>query len=371
MSNFSSDDFGILDNTLPRTNLNTTASYPAYQAALFIWKAVPPCTLLLGCFGNISTIFVMRRIKDHNSSQHAILMALAVSDLTLICSDMTAMWVKQVFYEDLWTVHVVACKLFMWVTITSCTTSAWLVTCVTVQRTMAVLWPHRMRVMCTLRRTWIVVATLIFSSCAFYFHLVLGREINADNVCYAIPGTYQQFFEFVFPWTALCVASVVPSVCLFVCDIILSVTLFKAVSPSSIAAPVDSNVSSRNTDVRRKTSYRTTVMVLAISFAFVVLTTPEWAYLVWYPHIYEEANQNPQLLAAAYLVHSVTYNVWYLNSAINFLLYCLTGTKFRREFMKWTRCGAQSPSAPSVHETASGASGAGRHKRRGNSSLSS
>ncbi|KAL8596355.1 hypothetical protein ACOMHN_024315 [Nucella lapillus] len=98
---------------------------------------------------------------------------------------------------------------------------------------MAVMWPHRMRVMCTVRRTWVVIATLVFTACAVNSHMLVGIDISKENRCQTTPGT-----------------------------------------------------------------------------------------------------------------------------------------KFRREFMSWIRCGAQSPSAPSVHETASEASRGGRHKHHGNSPLS-
>ncbi|KAL8624042.1 hypothetical protein ACOMHN_041632 [Nucella lapillus] len=181
MSNFSSDEFWLQDISLPQADVASLAVYPVYRAAVYSWKILPPCILLLGGFGNIATIFVMRRIKDHNSSQCAIFMALAMSDLTLLCTDMTVTWIKQVSHVDLLHLHVAVCKVHLWVTHTSGVLSAWLVTFVTVQRTMAVLWPHRMRVMCTMRRTWIVIVTLVVTACAFDFHLLLGMEITQEN----------------------------------------------------------------------------------------------------------------------------------------------------------------------------------------------
>ncbi|KAL8618457.1 hypothetical protein ACOMHN_049874 [Nucella lapillus] len=238
MNNLSSANSGLQDNTTSWTNVSPLAEHPDSQTAAAIWKIYPPFVLLVGGFGNIATIFVMRRIKDHYSSQYAILMSLAVSDLIFLYSDATNWWLMHAFHVDLRLLNSATCKLLFWMQYVSGHTSSWLVTCVTVQRTMAVLWPHRMRVMCTVRRTWIVIAILVFTASALDSHMLVGMDISEEN------------------------------------------------------------------------------------------------------------------------------------SAINFFLYCLTGTKFRREFMSWIRCGAQSPSAPSVHETASEASRGGRNKHHGHSPLS-
>ncbi|KAL8595590.1 hypothetical protein ACOMHN_025627 [Nucella lapillus] len=214
-----------------------------------------------GIFGNMATIFVMRRIKDHNSSQYAILMVLAVSDLTFLGS-----------------------------------------------------------------------------------------------------GVYGEFIGLYFTWVFLFMSSIIASVCLFVCDIILSITLFRAVSSSAVAAPADSNVTSlHNTDTRRKMSLRTTVMVLAISCAFLVLTLPVCVHLIWFNNTAAVLYQSPKAMAMAKLLESVTYQLSHTNSSVNFFLYILTGTKFRREFVSWFRCGALSL-ASSVQEATSEASRGGRHK---------
>ncbi|KAL8621241.1 hypothetical protein ACOMHN_018541 [Nucella lapillus] len=358
-----SADLGLNVNTTLWADEWDIARYTEYQATRAISKIWPPFTLLLGGFGNIATIFVMSRIKDHNSSQHAILMSLAVADLTLLYSATLHAWLKHRLDYDLQTLHTVTCKLFMCIIYLSGCMSAWLVTCVTVQRTMAVLWPHRMRVMCTVRRTWIVIAILVLVSFALTSHTLVGMDIVGGN-CRAMPGVYELFFNGIYSWVSVGMFSVFPIICLFLCDVILSATLLRAAS-SSFAARVD--VGAQSADTRRKISYRTTGMVLAISCAFLVLTVPVGAFVIWEP---TTNIQHPKAWSQRMLFEAIVYNLWYTNSAINFFLYCLTGTKFRREFMRWIRCGAQSLSAPSVHETASEASRGGRHKHHGNSPLS-
>ncbi|KAL8608005.1 hypothetical protein ACOMHN_023821 [Nucella lapillus] len=359
MNNFSTGQFGLRDNATYRTDTSAFAESPEYRAAMVIWKICPPFIILMGVFGNIATVFVMHRIKDDNSSQHAILMVLALSDLSFLCTKAAYRWMVYAFQLDLRLLHTVLCKVMFWMSNVSGTTSAWLVTCVTVQRTMAVLWPHRMRVMCTVRRTWVVIATLVLSACGLCSHMLVGMDISKENRCQTIPGAYRYFYVVIFAWVYSGMVSIFPIICQFVCDIILSVTLFRAVSSSSSVA--------HNTDNRKKTAYMTTVMILAVSCAFLVLTLPFCVYLIWSSYVYIVIRQHPLTIPSVQLVYAIMNQLWYTNSAINFFLYILTGTKFRKEFMSWIRCGAQSPS---IHETASEASRGGRHKHHGNSSLS-
>ncbi|KAL8600204.1 hypothetical protein ACOMHN_062494 [Nucella lapillus] len=88
-------------------------------------------------------------------------------------------------------------------------------------------------------------------------------------------------------------------------------------------------------------------MVLALSCTFLVLTLPVYVfYGVWYQDVDMFVRQTPEMLANMKLISTVTHLLWYTNSAINFLLYCLTGTKYRNEFLNWILC--RPPSAGSA-----------------------
>ncbi|KAL8600214.1 hypothetical protein ACOMHN_062504 [Nucella lapillus] len=117
-----------------------------------------------------------------------------------------------------------------------------------------------------------------------------------------------------------------------------------------------SNVkSAHGNDSRRKTASKTTVLVLALAFTFLILTLPVYVfYAVWYQDVDMFLEQAPEVLANMKLVSTVTHVLTYTNSAVNFLLYCLTGTKYRREFWRWVRCNAHT--APSAEFSSGGKS---------------
>ncbi|KAL8621074.1 hypothetical protein ACOMHN_040599 [Nucella lapillus] len=361
MDNFSDDDLSLKDNSTNATYVPDATSLGEYRAAVVLWKAGMPCLLLLGGFGNIATIFIMRRIKDHNSSQHAILMVLAMSDFMVLYCGGSREWIRHMYHVDVRNLHDWTCKIHKWLLYGGCAMSAWLLTCVTVQRTMAILWPHRMKMVWTVRRTRIVIATLVFAAFGCHFHLILGLETSRYNRCDARPGVYEYFYRNILMLLDMFLTSLLPSVCQFICDVILSFTLFKTASGAPLAVHAISNAANNNackSDGRRKTASRTTVMVLTLSCTFVVLNMPMYVfYTIWYRDLDIFITETPEVLARMKMVSTVTHLMGYTNYAVNFFLYCLTGTKYRTEFLSWILC--RDRRATSVGVAAS--------ERRGNS----
>eukprot|EP00745_Piridium_sociabile_P028585 TRINITY_DN46127_c0_g2_i1.p1 TRINITY_DN46127_c0_g2~~TRINITY_DN46127_c0_g2_i1.p1 ORF type:complete len:128 (+),score=21.06 TRINITY_DN46127_c0_g2_i1:117-500(+) len=116
MDHVMKEDFAFKGNisTLSNTSayLLDATSLAEYEAAVVLWMVVGPCLLLLGGFGNVATVLVMRKMKDHHhSSQYAILMALAVSDFVLLYVTVPRSLVRNVFNIDVWNEHVLACKV--------------------------------------------------------------------------------------------------------------------------------------------------------------------------------------------------------------------------------------------------------------------
>ncbi|KAL8619899.1 hypothetical protein ACOMHN_015183 [Nucella lapillus] len=343
-----------------------------YEAINISWKVWPPFILLVGGLGNIATILVMRRIKGCHSSQHVILIALAVADFSILYTGLLRLWLLFFVDVDVRRLHTVLCKLHLWLVYSCITSSAWLLTCVTVQRALAVTWPHRVRAVCTARRAGVVVAAVVVTTCSLHFHLVLGMRLtldisqpNPETECDGNSPEYIAFRTRVFPWLDMCLSSFLPSICQLVCDVVLSRSLFRASFDSAVTVShVDtargsnnnnssSNNSSRGSNARRKTASRTTAMVLVLSFTFLSLTLPLPLYVIWNNHVTRHASFSVQLFVSRVLVWTVTTALLYTNSAVNFILYCLTGTRFRQEFWKLLTCGRDDRSAKTGREAAS------------------
>ncbi|XP_076467638.1 growth hormone secretagogue receptor type 1-like [Babylonia areolata] len=333
---------GAPQTTASSTNAtNTTTIFPEQQAAMILWKFYTPGLLLLGGFGNLTTIMVMRRFKGHYfSSQRIMLMALAVSDFLVLYIGALQDWL---FYGFNVESSPIMCKIQIWLEYAMGTVSAWLLICVTVERMVAVKWPYKVKIVCSLRRTWMIISVVVVSACTIHFPLVLDLGIASSSCCDHQSSSLRNSLSVAWGWVDMTISSIIPSVCLVVCDVILSRTLFKA---SASAAAVSSTVyaisnASGHSDSRRKRASKTTVMVVALSFMFLILSLPVCLNLLWVSYYMDQLAFEPGLSAKSDLGMAVTTLLWYTNSAINFLLYCFTGTKFRKEFFSMVCCRAQ------------------------------
>ena len=80
------------------------------------------------------------------------------------------------------------------------------------------------------------------------------------------------------------------------------------------------------------------VMLLCVSFVFLVLTLPIYIRQMVYQFI--DATTSPEAYARYIFIHFFTQGLYFTNSSVNFYLYCLTGSKFRKDLnsVLWQRC---------------------------------
>nr|KAG5714469.1 hypothetical protein BaRGS_006915 [Batillaria attramentaria] len=289
--------------------------------------------LLLGGFGNIATILVLWRMKRSPSTQPLFLMAVAISDLCLLYSGLFLEMCLYLFHLDLKNMHSVPCTGFLWLSLAANSTSAWLLVTVTAQRAVCVALPYRMRSLFSRRRSEFAIAAVAAAAAILHSHVFYGMHVPAVNPGHCTAAEdYHHFWDKVWSWIDLCVSSLIPSLILFCCNLFLIWALRRRVR--SAAALSEGNAPGM--DARRKAASSTTITVLLLSFTFLVLTIPYYAFLIWSHPVNEESA--PELQARVKLIWTVTSLMWYGNSAVNFLLYCVSGSKFRAEFLRWLRC---------------------------------
>jgi len=86
---------------------------------------------------------------------------------------------------------------------------------------------------------------------------------------------------------------------------------------------------SSSSNVTNKGQAKVTTMLLVVSFAWLVLTTPFAVCGI----IFAVGEVDRQLAGLLMPVKAVSFLLMYVNHAVNFYLYCLTGRKFRRELV--------------------------------------
>ena len=161
----------------------------------------------------------------------------------------------------------------------------------------------------------------------------------------------------VFSWVSLCLNSVVPFTILLTmnCHIILAMKRH-----SKMLARHDKGTDGSSTNTTQKQSNRDrqiTIMLLVVTFTLLLLTGPQYSRYVIFKFV--DPISSPARNAFYVFMYHVTNKLIFTNSAINFFLYSLAGSKFRSETAKilmyfcQSSKNSQSRRANSVHPTLS------------------
>ena len=145
---------------------------------------------------------------------------------------------------------------------------------------------------------------------------------------------FKSFMANVRPWIAVALYAFIPIVTVFLLNVLIIFRLIKVkrategrVGPmpaTSAGGPPDTTLGNTKTSLSSMNG-----MFLSVSIVFLILLTPGILH-------YATRNywaKSPEQLAASILLTAVFETLSYSNYCINFFLYCLTGRRFRREFL--------------------------------------
>ena len=95
------------------------------------------------------------------------------------------------------------------------------------------------------------------------------------------------------------------------------------------------NHQDRQRSVSTSDAQLTTQLVL-VTVALLVLTAPQYIRYTIYTKI--DIYRDVETFALYYMLVHITNKMLFLNSSINFFLYCFGGSKFRRETLQILKC---------------------------------
>ena len=171
-----------------------------------------------------------------------------------------------------------------------------------------------------------------------HIHYLYGFEITEsckNNILKCCPGKsdwYHWFHTIVWPWVDLLEFSLLPFGLLVLSNTVLVWKVFASMREARSSFTVGQTVTAGKESRDRKVS-SLTVTLVTLSISFLILTTPLSLYLIIRPYVLTPSFfMKDVVLTGIFDVFWAAGNVmWYANSAVNFYLYCLTGTRFREE----------------------------------------
>ncbi|XP_041374061.1 lysophosphatidic acid receptor 6-like [Gigantopelta aegis] len=321
----------LTDDAVLHDNANNTP-HTTHPDALVFWKTIPPVLICCGTIGNILTLVVLTQKSMRRSPMTSYLIILAVFDILALHTGLLRQWVIYYFDVDIRDSHVSVCKIHPVLVYFSLDMSAWILVCMTVERTVSVLQPHKVKVLFSSKTSRALISIVGVVLFAINGHFLYGNDItetlvNNGTVSKCTNQLIKQYFFFlkdVFPWIDLTMFCVLPLIVQVTGNILI---ITKLVSKTRKMNKTLTNVQVAENRKRQFSSM--TIMLLTLNFMFLICTLPISVYLV-FEGIWD-SNKVDYKSNTTDLVYATTSSLMYANNTFNFVFYCLCGRRFRTE----------------------------------------
>ena len=295
--------------------------------AMFMFQYVTlPMFLVIGLFGNLMTIATMASRQFSNLTSRYILIALAISDTTLILTQpFNKIWVINLLGTDIRSAFAnLGCKIFFHIFRTSKMTSSWLVVLVCFERFVAVVFP--------LKAKLILKKRIIFAAIALDY-LIIGSynavwSFSSGIVNGLCKPDLPSIEHKVFVTIGCTIYSFIPSAILLVFtpqimySILNQVRLRRRFTSPKTPLATTSSSSRRDEDM-----IRASIMVVCVMIAYIILVLP-----ITIIHLY-----SAQIGVSAFDANSLGFFIFreiaqvleQINYCINFFFYIMCSGRFR------------------------------------------
>lgn len=328
------------------------------DVALMILRIFLPVIIFLGTVGNLLSVAVLARRALRMTPVFFYLTLLSVVDTLVLYASGFKSWIRLITNYELLHSSDVVCRTLMYLVLCALYLSSWLIVLLTVDRFVVIFFPFRGYILLRIRQARITALCLAVTVALYNLHALWSFRLGVNRLgelkCDMDEDDW--FMRNVFDYLKLVSYSCVP----FLIVITLNVCIIVKISRQSkrlVVANIAFGSTSASTcshrrlfvgrragqqqplhprlstvsfgsgsttifTVSRMRQTRLTLMLLAVSFVWLVLTGPFTLYA-----LFVESTR----LRYDMLTKTVCFLLMYANHASNFYLYCVTGQRFRNE----------------------------------------
>nr|KAG5695269.1 hypothetical protein BaRGS_028204 [Batillaria attramentaria] len=302
----------------------------------------------LGLVGNALAVMVLTRRTMHTST-NCFLTALAIWDSVVLLHSLLLMSLGEIV-PGFFTHALPYVIVYLYpVALVAQTATVWLTVSFTVERYIAVCHPLKAASMCTIQRARIVIVIISVISVLYnmprwfeYTLMHLGFNVPAERVigddpngqvmglqnpisnvtCLGVDKTglaqNSVYHKIYFGWLYFLVMCFIPLCSLAVLNAFL------------VLAVKRSQRQRKDMNVRQVRENNVTIMLVSVVMVFIVCQVPALIYNMAYAISMATVTTSPSWGVLSTLRNFLVN----LNSAVNFILYCALGQKFRRTFVR-------------------------------------
>ena len=295
-------------------------SYIIFQMANFINIYWFPVLVPIGLVGNTLSFFVMIKSNNRKMSTCIYMAAISVNDNIMMCGCFHDYLVSATQIHK-W--KPIECKLNVFVTLFALQNCTFLILAMTLDKYVAIKWPHRAATYSTPGRAKMIsvglyIFVFIYTIPPFFLSSVLGDQCVAYSVSSVLSKVYS--------WFSFVLNAVIP----FTMLIHMNYVIVKTVRKSR--KMFRSNDTNTGSQIRQKTmknaENQVTIMLLLVTTLFFVLLFPTYFRFIYLVFAERESTTG---YAKSMLIFQISFKLYATNSGINFFLYCISGQKFRND----------------------------------------
>ena len=320
--------------------MEEVTTFLAFKIASFIATYWLPILIPIGIVGNTLSFLVMVKPNNRKMSTCIYMAAISVNDnfmmflaLYKLITDLTSRLM-----------YLVECIIFAYFVLLTLQNTTYQVLGMTIDKYIAIKWPHKAAIFSTPRRAKITVIAVYF--CVLIFnspHLVLSGMVGSECLGYVKEGVFTKLYS----WLNFVLNGVIP----FILLICMNYVTIKTVRRSrenfeNTNADKLHNEGHRIADTNRSKAMKNaenqlTIMLLLVTSLFLVLLIPTYIRFMYSTFVNPDT---PKKYATFMLFYHISHKLYNTNNAINFFLYCISGRKFRTE-LKEILCSSRKSSS--------------------------
>ena len=336
----------VFNVTEPHTTEDTTISdnfmaevetYVTFQIATTLNVYWFPILVPIGLVGNTLSFLVMIKPSNRKTSTCIYMAVLSINDNLMMCLALYD-WLISVVHIHQW--YLLECKIFAFLVFLGLLNSTFQVVFMTMDKYIAIKWPHRAATYSTPRKTRIIVFGTFVSVTTFNIpHLFISNIVGGECVGYVTGGRITK----VYSWSTFVINATIPFSMLIYMNLIIVKTVRKSnklfgnkgiVSGYNTQNVINKAIENRQR-ILKSVNNQLTIMLLLVTTLFLILLIPTYVRFIYWNLIRRDS---PSVYASSMLFFQITYKLYVTNSGINFFLYCSSGQKFRRDLKEIICC---------------------------------
>ncbi len=300
-----------------------------YKVGVAIQRYWLPIIVPFGLVGNTLTLFVMSNKTNRYISFCIYLMALAVAD-NIVLMLAICFWIGG---EDIHQYQNTECKLIVYLCRVFVTCGTFLVVAMTTDRYRAISYPHHSPLLA--KRAKIISVIILIIICIYTIpHYIYSHPIDGGRFCAAFADPeMEHIFQLVYSFINSIVNVVIPFTIIIVLNILI---LFKHKQRSlKLNQKTITTCTTHHNHKFAARDRQLVVILLLVSFTGLILSMPQ--YIRYTMFLFVDYKKDVDSIAKYVLVYNITNKLYFTNNAINFILYCLSGPKFRSDLVRMVK----------------------------------